>query len=443
MGVQDIIVGPIYFLLIMLIGINIKNKMKDKDLGNYFLKGLFFKLFGAFGISIIYFFYYGTGDTIYYFQRAKLMDSVLFSKFDVGLKLFFANPMVIDAQTFGYFRALRAWDASSFIVVKLAAISNIFCFNSYLSNAFIFSALSFIGIWRLYKMLLEIFPEKKQIIAWSFLFIPSVFFWGSGILKDNVTYGFLGIFVTSFYYLFIERRQLLKNLFLLIVSTYIIGVIKSYILLAAIPALLAWLFFKFRGNIKSSALKTMATPILLIFIAGTGYGALQATGSSFNKFSLDNAQEKAEDMQRWHTYRIEVLKDGDGSSYNLGDVSFTPIGILTKIPEAVNVAIFRPYLWEADNVVMLISAIESLFFLAITIRFFFLFSINMSAGFDYLAKQPIIYFMFVFSLIFAFSVGFTSFNFGALSRYRIPLLPFYVCAVLLVTDYLKNYKKAR
>ncbi|MBL6876444.1 MAG: hypothetical protein ISR01_06595 [Chitinophagales bacterium] len=443
MGIQDLIIGPIYFFIIMLIGVNIKNKMKDKDLGGYFLKGLFLKLFGAFGISIIYFFYYGSGDTIFYFRRAVLIDSVLFSKLDVGLKLLFANPMIIDPQTFGYFKAIRAWDASTYFVVKLAAITNLFCFDSYLSNAFIFAALSFIGIWRLYKMLLGIFPEKKQILAWSFLFIPSVFFWGSGILKDNVTYGFLGIFISSFYYLFIERRQLFKNLVLLLVSTYVIGIIKSYILLAAIPSMFIWLYLKFRGKIKSSVLKALATPILLFFIFGAGYGTLQIAGSSFNKFSIDNAQEKAEDMQRWHTYRVEVLKGGDGSSYHLGKVDFTPIGILTKIPKAINAALFRPYLWEAGNVVVLLSAIESSFFLIITIRFFLLFSINMSAGFNYMSKNPIIYFMFVFSFIFAFSVGFTSFNFGALSRYRIPLLPFYVSAILLVTDYLKNYKKAR
>ena len=443
MGIQDLIIGPIYFFIIMLIGVNIKNKMKDKDLGGYFLKGLFLKLFGAFGISIIYFFYYGTGDTIFYFRRAVLIDSVLFSKLDVGLKLLFANPMIIDPETFVYFKAIRAWDASTYIVVKLAAITNLFCFDSYLSNAFIFAALSFIGIWRLYKMLFKMFPEKKQILAWAFLFIPSVFFWGSGILKDNVTYGFLGIFITSFYYLFIERRQLFKNLVLLFVSVYVIGVIKSYILLAAIPSMFIWLYLKFRGKIKSSALKALATPILLVLIFGAGYGTLQIAGSSFNKFSIDNAQEKAEDMQRWHTYRVEVLKGGDGSSYNLGKVDFTPIGILTKIPKAVNAALFRPYLWEAGNIAVFLAAIESLILLIITIRFLFLFSINMSAGFDYISKNPIIYFMFVYSFIFAFSVGFTSFNFGALSRYRIPLLPFYVSAILLVTDYLKNYKKAR
>jgi hypothetical protein len=40
--------------------------------------------------------------------------------------------------------------------------------------------------------------------------------------------------------------------------------------------------------------------------------------------------------------------------------------------------------------------------------------------------------MIVFAIIFAFSVGFTSYNFGSLSRYRIPLLPFYVGAILIL-----------
>ena len=147
-------------------------------------------------------------------------------------------------------------------------------------------------------------------------------------------------------------------------------------------------------------------------------------------------------MQRWHTYRVEVLKGGDGSAYNLGHVVFTPMGMIAKIPAAINVAIFRPYIWESRNPVVFLSALESLFFLYVTIRLLFLFLQAPGRGFKFLSENSIIYFMIVFSLFFAFSVGFTSYNFGALSRYRIPLLPFYLCAILLTTDHLKNYKKA-
>jgi hypothetical protein len=40
----------------------------------------------------------------------------------------------------------------------------------------------------------------------------------------------------------------------------------------------------------------------------------------------------------------------------------------------------------------------------------------------------------VFSIIFAFSVGFTSYNFGTLVRYKIPLMPFYYIALFILSD---------
>ena len=441
MGIQDIILGPIVFLILFQIGYIIKNRIKDEQVATYFIWGLNLKLLGALGIAFIYFFYYGSGDTVYYFKRAMTIDRVLFNDVVVGFKLLFANPDNFDPETYYYFQGLRARDMSSFLVVRMAAITNIFCFNSYVANAFLFSALSYVGVWRSYKVFIRIFPKYKKILAIAFLFIPSVFFWGSGVLKDNVTYGFLGILISSFYYIFIVKEKRIKNLFYFMISLYVVGVIKSYVLMALLPGMIFWVFFEYRNKLSSNMAKAALTPILLVIIVGAGFGALQLLSSTFSKFSIDNAQQRAEDMQRWHTYRVEVLKGGDGSSYNLGSVSFTPIGILSKIPAAVSVSLFRPFPWEAGNPVMMLSALESLFFLIITLRLFFIFTRNMGEGFGFMNNNAAIVFMLVFSFIFAFSVGFTSFNFGALSRYRIPLLPYYVGAVLILTKHLKNYSK--
>jgi hypothetical protein len=56
-------------------------------------------------------------------------------------------------------------------------------------------------------------------------------------------------------------------------------------------------------------------------------------------------------------------------------------------------------------------------------------------------NDPTIQFCFVFSLIFAFAVGISSYNFGALSRYKIPCLPFYAIALILI--YYKNVPKGK
>ena len=39
----------------------------------------------------------------------------------------------------------------------------------------------------------------------------------------------------------------------------------------------------------------------------------------------------------------------------------------------------------------------------------------------------------IFALFFGFVVGFTSFNFGALGRYKIPSMPFFVSFLVMVS----------
>jgi hypothetical protein len=202
--------------------------------------------------------------------------------------------------------------------------------------------------------------------------------------------------------------------------------------MALLPALSMWTFLIYRKNIKSEIIKTLSTPIFIVLILVSVVFVLQGLGNIFTKFSVDNAQKKAEDMQRWHTYVVEVMNDGEGSSYNLGEIDFSPVGLMRTAPAAINVALFRPWLWEVKNPVMLLEAMESLFILVFSIYTLFIFIRNIPIGLSVISDNPSIMFMIVFAIIFAFSVGFTSYNFGSLSRYRIPLLPFYVGAILIL-----------
>ena len=46
--------------------------------------------------------------------------------------------------------------------------------------------------------------------------------------------------------------------------------------------------------------------------------------------------------------------------------------------------------------------------------------------------SPDIAFTMVFAIVFAFAVGVSTFNFGSLARYKIPLLPFFFIGVILI-----------
>jgi hypothetical protein len=45
-------------------------------------------------------------------------------------------------------------------------------------------------------------------------------------------------------------------------------------------------------------------------------------------------------------------------------------------------------------------------------------------------------------MILAFIIGFTTYNFGALARYKIPLIPFYLSALVIIQHLHKEKKSA-
>jgi len=109
-------------------------------------------------------------------------------------------------------------------------------------------------------------------------------------------------------------------------------------------------------------------------------------------------------------------------------------------PQAVIVSLFRPFLFEARNPVMLLSALEASFFLYLTIAL--LFRTGIVKSFQLIASQPILTFCFIFSIVLAIGVGTNSGNFGTLVRYKIPLMPFYLSALFIMRQ-LQLTQKAR
>ena len=207
------------------------------------------------------------------------------------------------------------------------------------------------------------------------------------------------------------------------------------------PSVLFWLFFTYRSKIKSQALQVLLTPFILIFSAGLGYVAVKQLGAQNEYWSVDSLSDRAKDMQWWHTRVQELYGDegGGGSTYSIGDGSFSPSNIIVSFPQAVATSLFRPFLWEARNPVMLLSSIEGLIFLFFTLQTIRRAGIGRSLSLS--IGHPVIFFCMFFSIFFAFAVGFTSFNFGALVRYKIPLMPFYIIGLSLIQYYASNSDK--
>jgi hypothetical protein len=52
-----------------------------------------------------------------------------------------------------------------------------------------------------------------------------------------------------------------------------------------------------------------------------------------------------------------------------------------------------------------------------------------------ISSDPVLAFSIPFILILAIAIGMTSFNYGALVRYKTPILPFFATTIILINYY--------
>lgn len=409
----------------------IRGKVTDKSTKRYFIPALTLKLIGAISIGLIYQFYYNGGDTFNYFHHGSryIWEAFLDSPIK-AFQLIFGDG-TYQSRTFEY--ASKIWyygDLPSYFVVRITGLFDLFTFHTYSATAVLFGCFSFSGIWAMYLSFYKFYKKLHFEFAVAVFFIPSVFFWGSGILKDTLTLGALAWAFYAVVEIFFIRRRIALNIVVLLLSCWIIYSIKIYILLCFLPAVILWIFLAQLPKIKSFVFKILMLPIIIILSLGLSYWMVIEVGEDNKRYNIDNLTYTAESTARWLSYVSEI--EG-GSGYTLGDYDYTPSGIIKKIPAAVNVTLFRPYLTEVENAVMLIAALESLTLLLFTM-YVFLRSIRNST-LATIWKKPEIIFCVLFSLSFAFAIGFSTYNFGSLVRYKIPLIPFYLIGLFILNYY--------
>ena len=119
-----------------------------------------------------------------------------------------------------------------------------------------------------------------------------------------------------------------------------------------------------------------------------------------------------------------VREDSNGkNNYELDLIDGTISGLLSSAPLAIFTALFRPLPMEIGSPTMVLSAVENTFLLI-----FVIYSLVRTGPFKFFGialNDPFLNYCLVFSLFFAFGVGIAGTNFGALVRYKIPLMPFF------------------
>ena len=426
MELRDLIVTPVVIFFVYIVAFVVRPRVTDEINRKFFFSAVTLRILGALAVGFIYQFYYSGGDTFnFHTHGSRPIWEAFWEAPSKGIQMIFSSG---KHQENFYSYSSRIYffsDPASFVVIRVAAILDLFTFSTYSATAVLFAVISFVGSWMLFLTFYSRYPELYRWIAAGTLFIPSVFFWGSGLLKDTLVLAALGIATFELDRLLVRKRISLSHIILLLVSLYVIFSVKKFLLQAYLPAVILWIYMSRMQRIHSMALKIMAFPFILVLCAFLAYYSVIKVGEGDKRYAAEKLSQTARITAM--DIRYQTGREA-GSGYTLGELDGSFAGMLKLAPKAINVSLFRPYLWEVRNPLMLLSALESTGFLFLVLYVVWKRRTSVLKSFI----NPDIAFTLVFSIVFAFAVGVSTFNFGSLARYKIPLLPFFFISLALI-----------
>jgi hypothetical protein len=203
-----------------------------------------------------------------------------------------------------------------------------------------------------------------------------------------------------------------------------------------LPGALIWANFDAISRVKSTFVKVFLFPVMLLLIIGGGFQIYLASGSFLGDYGSDKILERAvttqQDLVREEAY--------GANKFDIGAFEPTLPSILGKFPVATNAGLYRPYIWETNNITMAFSGLENLILLYFSLVI--LFKLGPIGLIRKIFGRPLLTFCFLFSILLAFSIGLTTANFGAMVRYKIPLIPFFTAMIIiLVRESSASYKR--
>ena len=436
----DIVMTIIWLSICLIICLYIKNLNKDKEHYSFFMRNFFFKVIFAIIFAFYYIFFIGGGDTIAFWDSSLRLTNLFYFNPDFYFQewgQYYGTPGYIshfNSRT-GMPPGWIAREAEGYYTSKLISIINPLTFGSYLANTVIFAFITSLASFKLYDFIVSFGVHDSRKLATYFLFVPSLAFWCTGLSKDTIITICLYYSIPLIYNLLFGKKKLkLFPILYILLFVFILNNVRSFM----VVALIGPFFFAINVRLLNKYFTNKFAKRfvnLIIFAVGLGFMSLYFGGESAQTY-LSEAEITQKDFQNNPVYT--------GKKYDLGNVEFTPIGMLKTMPLAVFTGIYRPFPWEALSPGLILNAFESiiLFYLS----FVFLFN-NRGKRIQRIQNTDILMYAVFFVFIMAFMTGFTAVIFGVLVRLRAPLLPFFILLLTVQpieeksTDELENLEE--
>lgn len=396
-------------------------------------QGLFLlKLFAGFCLYLIYTKYYpdrSTADIFRYFDDSEIMYKAAFNKPYDFLRMFTGYNSG-DSDLLHYYEAMRNWYNTDLVfndtrtMIRFSALMRFFSFGTYYPHAIVMSFLAMVGLTAIYRLFIAAQQGKEFILLFVVYLMPSTLLWTSGLIKEAFLLFSLGMMFYTLNQIIIEGKRNAKVFINTLLFLACLFFIKPYIIFMVFPGAVSWMFFqKYKTN-------------KLILIAGIYliYGILICTFSS--EILGRNIPDLLTSKQQEFYFVAE--RDHANSLISIPQLNGTYSSLILNSPSALVTSIFRPHILEVKNPLMLFAALENTLIVVLVIWV--------------LIALPKVYKgkfsdLFYISLFFSFAIfvltGLVTPILGAVVRYKVPALPFFLFTLvtLIPSKYLRYQPK--
>ncbi len=363
------------------------------------------KIMAGISLGLVYTYYYAVGDSFGFFEDAQKLTT-LFSHDAVA----YFNFLWSADDSFPVYGQLSNIQPRSLFLVKIVSVVSLFSMNNYWVISFYFSLISFFGALYFVRKIAIHFPGQTPAAMVGFLFVPSVLFWGSGIVKETLALASLtflaGFFLVMVFHASPKRWEWIS----LVVAVFFLWNLKYYWAALFFPSVISTLLVCriIGGQYKTRAILSIAVWMFIFLILGMGASFIHPNFylSRFLQVIVDN-------------HNAFVATYSGDPFVHFANLEPSWQSILANSPWALISGLYRPFLGENPTFFHGLMAVENFFLFMLTLY-------NLK-HFPAVVRSPYrLIFMSALSYILLLVIFLTlsTPNLGTLSRYRIGCVPF-------------------
>lgn len=377
------------------------------------------KVLAGSALGLLYTYYYTDGarsDTFKFFHDSDILFATLTER-PYDFFRMFTGIGGKDPDLLHYYESMYAWLNADVLfndnktIIRLNAFFRFFSMGNYYVHVVFINFLSLVGLTGLYRSFASTLSGRERILFLTTFLLPSLVFWGSGVLKEGLLLFAFGTLVYICRQLMLgDRRR--SRLVIFVMSFLLLLFIKFYVIVIITPGMLAW--WMSRGKTTFGALLRFTAVYSVFFLL------------AFNLHHLF-PDYKVTDIVYYKQQNFYLLAELNKANSLIRGPEFQATGwsLALHAPLGFLITLLRPTFFDSNgNLLVMASAVENFFLLSLIIALLWR-PIRLKRSAVNFVLFGAVYVFLLYSLI-----GLSTPVLGAMVRYKVVGMPFLLFCVV-------------